>query len=39
MSTDDHPDRILVMLDDVLAARGMTLTQLAERVGLTLANM
>lgn len=32
-------DRIMVMLDDLLAARAMTLTQLAERVGLTLANM
>lgn len=39
MSTDDHLDRILVTLDDVLAARGMTLTQLAEGGGLTLANM
>ena len=30
---------ILVKLDDVLHARRMTLTQLAERVGLTLANL
>jgi putative transcriptional regulator len=30
---------ILVKLDDLLLARGMTLTQLADRVGLTLANL
>lgn len=30
---------ILVKLDDVLHDRRMTLTQLAERVGLTLANL
>ncbi|HQR81253.1 MAG TPA: helix-turn-helix transcriptional regulator [Actinomycetota bacterium] len=29
---------IVVRLDEVLAARGMTLTQLAEQVGITLAN-
>lgn len=30
---------ITVHLDDLLEARGMTLTELAERVGLTLANL
>jgi putative transcriptional regulator len=30
---------IVVKLDDVLHARRMTLTELAERVGLTLANL
>ncbi|KPQ38247.1 MAG: putative transcriptional regulator [Porphyrobacter sp. HL-46] len=31
--------RIMVKLDDLLQARRMTLTELAERVGLTLANL
>lgn len=31
--------RIVVRLDDLLYARRMTLTELAERVGLTLANL
>lgn len=30
---------ILVKLDDLLLARGMTLTELADRIGLTLANL
>ena len=30
---------ILVSLDEVLAERGMTLTELSERVGVTLANL
>lgn len=30
---------ITVHLDDLLAARGLTLTELADRVGLTLANL
>jgi putative transcriptional regulator len=30
---------IMVRLDEMLAARGMTLTELADRVGVTLANM
>ena len=30
---------VQVHLDDLLAARGMTLTELAERVGITLANL
>lgn len=29
----------MIKLDDLLNARGMTLTELAERVGLTLANL
>lgn len=32
-------NRIVVKLDDLLHARRMTLTELAERVGLTLANL
>lgn len=35
----DEGASIVVTLDDLLYARRMTLTQLAERVGLTLANM
>ncbi len=31
--------RILIKLDDLLEQRDMTLTELAERVGLTLANL
>ncbi len=34
---DEH--RVEVHLDAVLAARGMTLTELADRVGITLANL
>ncbi len=30
---------VTVKLDDLLQARGMTLTELADRVGLTLANL
>jgi putative transcriptional regulator len=37
--TDDAPHSITVHLDEMLAARGMTMTALAERVGITLANM
>ena len=33
------PHRIAVRLDEVLAARGMTLTELSDRVGVTLANL
>ena len=32
-------DGIVVKLDDLLYARRMTLTQLAERIGITLANL
>jgi len=35
----DEATRITVKLDDLLHERRMTLTQLAERVGLTLANL
>lgn len=37
----DHDDgaTIIIKLDALLEDRGMTLTQLAERVGLTLANV
>jgi putative transcriptional regulator len=40
-SADDEESshRIAVCLDEILAARGMTLTELAERVGVTLANL
>ena len=36
---EDEADTIMVRLDDLLHERRMTLTQLAERVGLTLANL
>jgi putative transcriptional regulator len=36
--TDDQHD-IVVRLGDVLEDRGMTLTELAERVGVTIANL
>lgn len=39
MPAEGEGGRIVIMLDDLLTQRGMTLTQLAERVGLTLANM
>ena len=35
----DAQTRIIVKLDDLLHARRMTLTELADRVGLTLANL
>ena len=35
----DQPSAITVHLDEMLERRGMTLTELAGRVGLTLANM
>jgi putative transcriptional regulator len=39
-ATDPHDgDAIMVRLDDLLHERRMTLTELAERVGLTLANL
>lgn len=34
---DDH--RVVVQLDVLLAERGMTLTELAERVGITVVNL
>jgi len=39
INDDIEGTRIMVKLDDLLYARRMTLTQLAERVGLTLANL
>ncbi|MEP2734983.1 MAG: helix-turn-helix transcriptional regulator [Erythrobacter sp.] len=38
-TTSDEGGRIMVKLDDILHDRRMTLTELAERVGLTLANL
>ncbi|PKP61017.1 MAG: transcriptional regulator, partial [Alphaproteobacteria bacterium HGW-Alphaproteobacteria-9] len=38
INDDIEGTRIMVKLDDLLHARRMTLTDLAERVGLTLAN-
>ena len=37
--TAEQGTRIVVTLDDLLHARRMTLTELAERVGITLANL
>lgn len=39
MPADTDPSTIVVTLDDVLADRGMTMTELANIVGVTLANM
>jgi len=41
MSPADSPDghRIVCTLDELLHERGMTLTELAERVGVTLVNL
>jgi putative transcriptional regulator len=39
MPSDADVSSISVHLDDLLQARGMTLTELADRVGLTLANL
>ena len=39
INDDLEGTRIMVKLDDLLYARRMTLTQLAERVDLTLANL
>ena len=39
LNDDLEGTRIMVKLDDLLHARRMTLTELAERVGLTLANL
>ena len=38
-TTNEEGTRIMVKLDDILHDRRMTLTELAERVGLTLANL
>ncbi|MDE1468486.1 helix-turn-helix domain-containing protein [Aurantiacibacter sp. D1-12] len=39
MGADSEGTKIMVKLDDLLHERRMTLTELAERVGLTLANL
>lgn len=39
MPAEDEGTNIVVKLDDLLHARRMTLTDLSERVGLTLANL
>jgi len=39
INDDLEGTRIMVKLDDLLYARQMTLTELSERVGLTLANL
>jgi putative transcriptional regulator len=39
MPAEDEGATIMVKLDDLLHERRMTLTELAERVGLTLANL
>lgn len=39
VNDDIEGTRIMMRLDDLLHARRMTLTELAERVGLTLANL
>ena len=38
-STPEAPTRIVVKLDDLLYQRRMTMTELAERIDLTLANL
>ncbi len=38
-SEPDEPHGVTVHLDEVLAERGMTLTELAERVGVTVVNL
>lgn len=35
----EDPHRVDIHLDDLLAKRGMTLTELADRVGVTFANL
>lgn len=35
----DEPHRVVCHLDELLADRGMTLTTLSERVGVTIANL
>jgi putative transcriptional regulator len=35
----DEPHRIVCRLDDVLEQRGMTLTALAEQIGVTIVNL
>lgn len=35
----EEPHRIICHLDDLIAARGMTLTALADRIGVTIVNL
>jgi putative transcriptional regulator len=35
----EEPHRIVCRLDELLAARGMTLTALADRIGVTIVNL
>ncbi|MGA4506518.1 helix-turn-helix domain-containing protein [Propionibacteriaceae bacterium G1746] len=35
----DEPHRVVCLLDDVLTARGMTLTALADQVGVSVVNL
>ena len=39
MSADGTDHRVVVHLDDLLAARQMTLTELADRVGISVVNL
>lgn len=39
MPANNEASDITVHLDDILADRGMTMTELADKVGLTMANM
>ncbi|MBD3730473.1 MAG: helix-turn-helix transcriptional regulator [Sphingomonadales bacterium] len=39
MGNETEGENIVVKLDDLLHARRMTLTELSERIGLTLANL
>ncbi|WP_455363828.1 helix-turn-helix domain-containing protein [Saccharopolyspora gregorii] len=39
MTADDEPHGVRVHLDRLLAERDMTLTELGDRVGITLANL
>jgi putative transcriptional regulator len=39
MPPEDEPHRIEVRLDRLLAERGMTLTELADKVGVTIVNL
>jgi len=39
MPPEDDGHAVLCHLDDLLAARGMTLTELADRVGVTVVNL
>jgi putative transcriptional regulator len=37
--TDERPHRVRCHLEDLLAERGMTLTELADRVGVSVVNL